>query len=133
MTNTGKYWQLSQKETENLPILSLLFTDIINLLSKNITERKNFLQNYKKFWKYKTSSLFLISSSKNFPVEVQQFFAEQNEKLIKDANDIRKFIVLWKDLEIKKLAKLHLNAEIPELSLQSKRREILLKNLEKIK
>lgn len=113
--------------------MSLLFTDIINLLSQNITERRKFLKDYKKFWKYKNDSFLLFPLRKTLPHEVEIFFKEQNEKIIKDADDIRKFIILWKDLEIKKLTKLHLDAEIPELSLQSKRREILLKNLEKIR
>lgn len=108
--------------------MSLLFGDIVTILSENISERKNLIMKHKKVWNYIVSPFPFVK--REFPEEVREFLKEQKQKVIQDSIDLQKFILLWRESEIQKLQNIHIEQDIPELALQSKRREILLRNLE---
>lgn len=130
INSAKEYYFLSQKENSHFPELSLLFGDIATTLSKNILERGKLLQKYENSWKYILSPIPLFKEK--LPEIVVIFLNKQRSQIIKDSTDVQKFILLWRENEIKKLQKLHLSTEIPELNLQSKRREVLIKNLQKL-
>lgn len=110
--------------------MSLLFGDIVTILSQNISERKNLILEYKKVWNYIVSPFPF--ARRKLPEEVEIFLNEQQQKIVQDSIDLQKFILLWRESEVQKLQSLHIEQEIPELALQSKRREILLQNLQKL-
>lgn len=69
---------------------------------------------------------------KFFPHEVKTLFSQQRTQLSEDTENIKKFILLWKDMEIQKLTSLHMDTNNPAFQLQNKRRENIIQQLEKL-
>ncbi len=129
------FFQITKQETKHLPHFSLLFSDIITLLSKNIQERQKIIKKLQKSDQFFNFPILLIK--KFFTINNNNTFENliknQNQQLLTDIQLIASLINEWKQTEIQKLKNLHINQEIPELALQSKRRELLIQNLENLK
>lgn len=108
---------------------SLIFVDIINFFSKNISDREKNLEEYETFFK---KSYFLYFWKFPLSEVAEQFFQKEKQKIKNDAIIVIRLVKKWSQIESSRLSKIFSKEGNENILLASKRRELLISNFEKL-
>lgn len=113
--------------------MSLVFADIIEILSESISQKQQELYQYHRFWKHITRPYFLLPSK--MPEDIQSFFDAAHQEIREDILVVQEALERFAHMESQKLATIsEQNAEyFGNTLLSQKRQEALMRGFERIR
>lgn len=129
LQETIDYVEIIVKNPNSHSLESLIFVDIINFFSKNISDREKNLEEYETFFK---KSYFLYFWKFPLSEVAEQFFQKEKQKIKNDAIIVIRLVKKWSQIESSRLSKIFSKEGNENILLASKRRELLISNFEKL-